>query len=75
MFLCGQKQQRTLKVYPCSFVHSMSIVCNTMNNFGEFRSLLVMKKYLSGPQNIIANGHGLGFGNIFTLKTIATDIL
>lgn len=62
-------------VYPRSFVHSMSIVYNAMNDFGEFRSLSVMKKYLSGPQNIIANGHGLGFGNIFALKTIATDIL
>lgn len=56
-------------------MHSMSIVYNAMNDFGEFRSLSVMKKYLSGPQNIIANGHGLGFGNIFALKTIATDIL
>lgn len=70
--LRGQKQQ---KVYPSSFVHSMSIVCNTMNTFWKFGDLLITKKYLSEPQNSIPNGHLLGFGNIFTAKTVVTDIL
>lgn len=47
--LCGQKQQKTRKVYPSYFVHSLSFP-DTMNSFGEFGDLLIAKKYLSESQ-------------------------
>lgn len=47
---CVDRGSRGLGFCPGSFVHSVSAVCNSMSNFGEFRDLLVMKKYLSEPQ-------------------------